>query len=176
MVGDLGVGVARETMAVVGEGPNIAARLHQAAAPDTVVVSADTCRAVRGYFECRSLGLQQLRGLPRPVEAFEILASTGATTRLEASPALTPMVNRRQEIALLRRAWSRAGRGQGRAILLRGEAGWASHACCRSCAAASPMKAASPCNACPSTRPAPCSRRWRRCCGCSTCPGRRAPR
>jgi class 3 adenylate cyclase len=123
MVGDLGVGVARETMAVVGEGPNIAARLHQAAAPDSVVVSADTCRAVRGYFECRSLGPQQLRGLPRPVEAFEILASTGATTRLEASPALTPMVNRRQEIALLRRAWSRAARGQGRAILLRGEAG-----------------------------------------------------
>ncbi|MCO6414663.1 AAA family ATPase [Siccirubricoccus sp. KC 17139] len=123
MVGDLGSGAARERMALVGEGPNLAARLHQAAAPNALVVSADTWGAVRGYFQGRALGPQLLRGLPRPVEAFEVLGTTGATTRLEASQALTPMVNREEELALLRRAWEGAAGGAGRAVLLRGEAG-----------------------------------------------------
>ncbi|GAA0604276.1 hypothetical protein GCM10009416_47350 [Craurococcus roseus] len=123
LVGDLGVGTGQEAITIVGEGPNVAARLQQAAEPDTLLVSDATFCAVQGFFECRPLGPQALRGLSRMMGAFAVVGPTGATTRLEASRTLTPLVGRTDELAELRRLWSCTAQGGGRAVVLRGEAG-----------------------------------------------------
>lgn len=123
LAGDLGVGAGQAAITIVGEGPNVAARLQQAAEPGTLLVSDATFCAVQGFFECRPLGPQVMRGLSRTVGTFAVVGPTGATTRLEASRALTPLVGRTDELAELRRLWSCAAQNGGRAAVLRGEAG-----------------------------------------------------
>jgi class 3 adenylate cyclase/predicted ATPase len=124
VVGDLiGEGAAREE-AVVGETPNLAARLQALAEPGSVVVAEGTRRLVGGLFECLDLGAVAVKGFPGPVRAYRVLRAGAAESRFEALHAtLTPLVGREEEVELLRRRWRQASGGEGRVVLLSGEPG-----------------------------------------------------
>jgi predicted ATPase/class 3 adenylate cyclase len=125
VVGDLlGVGAARE-QAVVGETPNLAARLQALAEPDSVVIAEATRRLVGGLFEYLDLGAVEAKGFSGPVRACRVLGLGAAAGRFEAfhAAALAPLVGREQELGLLLRRWRRAEGGEGRVVLLSGEAG-----------------------------------------------------
>jgi class 3 adenylate cyclase/tetratricopeptide (TPR) repeat protein len=125
VIGDVGAGARQEQLAL-GETPNIAARLQSEALPDTIVISDATRSLLAGQFELTELGARALKGLSRPVELFRVLGGSRAGTRFEmmkAARGLTPFVGRASELELVRKAWTEAGEGRGRALLLRGEAG-----------------------------------------------------
>jgi class 3 adenylate cyclase/tetratricopeptide (TPR) repeat protein len=125
VAGDIGTGERREQMAIVGETPNVAARLQALAGPGRVVIGETTKRLVEGLFVCESLGPQSLKGVPEPVSAYRVEAETGVPSRFEARAlrGLTPLVGREHEIGLLLGRWEQATEGDGQAILLSGEAG-----------------------------------------------------
>lgn len=125
VVGDLlGHGEAQER-GVVGETPNLAARLQALAVPDSLVIDSHTRRLVGDLFEYRELGATALKGFPGPVRAYQVLRPSAVESRFEAfhSLALTPLVGRDEEIDLLRRRWQRAKGGAGQVVLLSGEPG-----------------------------------------------------
>jgi class 3 adenylate cyclase len=125
VVGDLvGSGPAQE-QAVVGETPNLAARLQALAEPGTVVIAQATRQLVGGLFECADLGGHRVRGFVEPIRAWRVLGPSRAADRFEAmhGGSLAPMVGRDQEIALLLDRWRRAKEGEGQIVLLAGEAG-----------------------------------------------------
>lgn len=121
---DIGDDPSRQTNAIVGETPNIAARVQDEAGPNTVYVSDDTFHLISGYFHAEPLGAKKLRGLSRPVNLFRVTHATGARSRLEAAgPSLSPLVGRQRELAQLRDYWADAVAGIGQGVLLEGEAG-----------------------------------------------------
>jgi class 3 adenylate cyclase len=124
VVGDLiGQGAAQE-QAVVGETPNLAARLQALAAPGTVVIGPSTRRLTGGLFDYEDLGPVEIRGLAAPVVASRVLRESGAESRFEALRATaTPLVGRDEELAMLQRRWQRAKSGEGCVVLLSGEPG-----------------------------------------------------
>ena len=125
VVGDLiGEGSAQE-QSVVGETPNLAARLQALAEPSAVVIAAATRRLVGDLFDYRDLGTVEVKGIAAPVPAWQILRASGVTSRFEAlrGSALTRLVGRDEEIDLLLRRWARAKAGDGQVVLLSGEAG-----------------------------------------------------
>jgi hypothetical protein len=125
VVGDLiGEGSAQE-QSVVGETPNLAARLQALAAPDTVVIAAGTRRLVGDLFEYRDLGAVAVKGLAAPVPAWQVLRPSVVASRFEAlrGLALSPLIGRDEEIDLLLRRWARAKAGDGQVVLVSGEPG-----------------------------------------------------
>jgi hypothetical protein len=125
VVGDLiGEGAAQE-QAVVGETPNLAARLQAAAQPGTVVISASTRRVTGGLFEYRDLGPVALKGWTEPTAAWQVVGASGAASRFEAqhTTRLTPLLGRDDEIEVLSRRWHDATQGEGRVVVLTGEPG-----------------------------------------------------
>jgi class 3 adenylate cyclase/predicted ATPase len=125
VVGDLiGEGSAQE-QSVVGETPNLAARLQALAEPDAVVIGAGTRRLIGDLFEYRDLGAVEVRGLAGPVPAWQVLRPSVVASRFEAlhGSALTPLVGRDEEIELLLRRWARAKAGDGQVVLISGEPG-----------------------------------------------------
>jgi class 3 adenylate cyclase len=125
VVGDMGGGGYRDPMAIVGETPNIAARVQGIAEPNTVMISEATARLVQGLFECQARGPQALKGVSTPVPVYHVLRESEAQSRFEVavSTGLTPLVGREEELGLLRRRWEQAKTGEGQAVLLSGEAG-----------------------------------------------------
>src|SRR5207249_2516564 len=93
--------------------------------PDTVSISAATHRLIRGFFECRDLGAQALKGISAPVQIYQVLRESGARSRLEvaATTGLTPLVGREQEAALLLECWEKVRDGAGQVVSLCGEPG-----------------------------------------------------
>ena len=125
VVGDLiGEGSAQE-QAVVGETPNLAARLQGLAEPDAVVIAAGTRRLVGDLFEYRDLGAVEVKGIAAPVPAWQVLRPSVVASRFEAlrGSALSPLVGRDEEIDLLLRRWVRAKAGDGQVVLISGEPG-----------------------------------------------------
>lgn len=124
VVGDrIGTGEAREQTAI-GETPNRAARLQALAEPGCVVIDGATRRMVGGLFDVHALGAVPLKGLPEPVEAFEVRGERSGESRFEAlRPAPTPLIGRQEELDLLLRRWREACDGQGRVMLIAGEPG-----------------------------------------------------
>jgi len=116
---------ASEEMAVVGEAPNLAARLQGLAEPDTVVIAPSTYRLAGGLFVCDDLGPQHLKGITEPVPAYLVRQAGPAPSRFEATAErrLTPLVGREEEIGLLLKRWEQAKDGDGQVVLLSGEAG-----------------------------------------------------
>jgi class 3 adenylate cyclase len=125
VVGDrIGEGAAKE-QAVVGEAPNLAARLQSLAEPGTVMICASTRQLAGGYFEYRDLGPLALKGFTTPVPASVVLGTTGVESRFAAQhmTRLTPLLGRDDEIELLLRRWRQAAQGEGRVVVLTGEPG-----------------------------------------------------
>ena len=121
----LGEGEARER-GVLGETPNLAARLQALAEPGAVVVGPTTRALLGDLFEWRDLGAAELRGLAEPVRAWQVLRPSAVASRFEALHAaatLTPLVGRQDELGLLQRRWRRARAGEGQVVLLSGEPG-----------------------------------------------------
>jgi class 3 adenylate cyclase/predicted ATPase len=125
VVGDLiGEGSAQE-QSVVGETPNLAARLQALAEPNTVVIGAATRQLCGDLFEYRDLGTVEVKGLSAPVPAWQALRPSAVASRFEAlrGSALTPLVGRVEEIDLLMRRWERAKVRNGQVVLVSGESG-----------------------------------------------------
>jgi class 3 adenylate cyclase len=125
VVGDLiGSGASRE-QAIVGETPNLAARLQGIAEPNSVVIAESTRKLVGSLFELEDLGAQDLRGISGPVTAWAALRRSLIESRFDAlhAGALTELVGREEELEQLLRRWSKANTGQGQVVLLSGEAG-----------------------------------------------------
>ena len=125
VVGDLiGSGEAQER-AVVGETPNLAARLQGFADADMVVIAEGTRRLLGNLFELQDLGANDLKGIAGATRAWAALRASSAESRFEALHAsgLTALVGRDEEFDLLLRRWSKAKSGEGQVVLLSGEAG-----------------------------------------------------
>ena len=125
VVGDLiGSGSAQE-QAVVGETPNLAARLQALAEPNTVVIADGTRRLLGNLFELEDLGQKDLKGIVGPVRAWAALRASSAEGRFEAlhTAGMTALVGREEELEILLRRWARAKGGEGQVVLLSGEPG-----------------------------------------------------
>ena len=125
VVGDLiGPGETQER-GIVGETPNLAARLHSIAEPNTVVIAESTRKHLGNLFELEDLGTRELKGVAGPVRVWAALRSASVESRFEALHAatLTPLVGRQEEIEILLRRWSKAKAGEGQVVLLAGEPG-----------------------------------------------------
>jgi NADH-quinone oxidoreductase B subunit len=125
VVGDLiGSGEAQER-GIVGETPNLAARLQGIAEPNTVVIAEDTRRLLGSLFEFQDVGPKELKGIAGSVRAWSVLRPSSVESRFEAMHAgrLTDLVGRDEEYELLLWRWSKAKTGEGQLVLLFGEAG-----------------------------------------------------
>ena len=125
VVGDLiGSGEAQER-GIVGETPNLAARLQGVADPNMVVIAEGTRKLLGNLFELEDLGAKDLKGIAGPVRAWAALRASSAEGRFEALHAtgLTALVGREEELELLLRRWAKAKSDEGQVVLLSGEAG-----------------------------------------------------
>jgi class 3 adenylate cyclase/predicted ATPase len=125
VVGDLIGSGASQEQAIVGETPNLAARLQGVAEPNSVVIAESTRKLVGNLFELHDLGAQDLKGIAGSVRAWAALRPSSVESRFEALHAggLTELVGREEELELLLRRWSKAKTGEGQVVLLSGEAG-----------------------------------------------------
>jgi class 3 adenylate cyclase/predicted ATPase len=125
VVGDLiGSGDAQER-GIVGETPNLAARLQGMAEPNMVVIAEGTRRLLGNLFELQDLGARDLKGIAGQARAWAALRASSVEGRFEAlhGAGVTALVGREEEAELLLRRWSRASGGEGQVVLLSGEAG-----------------------------------------------------
>uniref|UniRef100_A0A973WR89 AAA family ATPase n=2 Tax=Bradyrhizobium quebecense TaxID=2748629 RepID=A0A973WR89_9BRAD len=125
VVGDLiGSGEAQER-GIVGETPNLAARLQGIAEPNMVVIAESTRKLLGNRFELTDLGPKDLKGIGGLVRAWAVLRTSSVASRFEALHAagLTALVGREEQFELLQRRWSRARTGEGQVVLISGEAG-----------------------------------------------------
>ena len=125
VVGDLIGSGASQEQAIVGETPNLAARLQGSAEPNSVVIAEGTRKLLGNLFELEGIGTKELKGIAEPVRAWAAVRVSSAEGRFEAmhTTGLTGLVGREEELDVLLRRWSRAKTGEGQAVLLSGEAG-----------------------------------------------------
>ncbi len=125
IVGDLIGSGATQEAAVVGETPNLAARLQGVAEPNQIVLPKETQRLLGNAYTLRSIGDQALKGISGSVEAFVVEGEASVESRFAArqSGTLTPIVGRDREIELMLERWSLAKSGQGQLLIVSGEAG-----------------------------------------------------
>ena len=125
VAGEVGGADTRADMAIVGETPNIAARLQSLAQSDTLLIGSSTYALVRDQFEFQDLGSQELKGVSQSLRVYKVIDEHVAETRFEAGHGarLAPLVSRDAEMELLRHRWEQAKGGQGQVVLLSGEAG-----------------------------------------------------
>jgi class 3 adenylate cyclase/predicted ATPase len=125
VVGDLIGSGASQEQAIVGETPNLAARLQSVAQPNSVVIAESTRKLIGNLFELEDLGAQHLKGAGGPVRAWAALRPSSMESRFEALHAsgVTELVGRAEELELLLRRWLKAKAGEGQVVLLSGEPG-----------------------------------------------------
>jgi len=111
--------------AMVGETPNLAARLQSIAEPNMVVIAESTRRLLGHFFQLDDLGERSLKGIAAPVRAWAVVQASSVASRFEAlhPTGLTALVGREGEFELLRRCWTKATDGEGQVVLLSGEPG-----------------------------------------------------
>lgn len=124
VAGEMGAGGTRERLAL-GRTPNLAARLQDAAAPGTVVISQNLHGLVRDFFDCEDMGERRFKGIEAPQKVFRVLRPTDVRDRVElaASRGLSGLVGREAELALLQRHYTGAKEGRGQVVLIGAEAG-----------------------------------------------------
>ena len=125
VVGDIVGEGASEEAAVIGETPNLAARLQALANPNEVVVSSGTRELQGNQFEFEDLGSHEIKGIGASVQAWRVLAEADAEALFETglNKGVSPLVGRQEELGLLSRSWETGKRGRGQVILLQGEGG-----------------------------------------------------
>jgi class 3 adenylate cyclase/predicted ATPase len=125
VVGDLIESGDGQERGIVGETPNLAARLQEIAEPNTVVIAEATRSLLGNLFELKDLGTRDLKGIAGPVHTWLALRASTVESRFEAlhPSGLTALVGREEETELLLRRWSRVKSGEGLAVLISGEAG-----------------------------------------------------
>jgi class 3 adenylate cyclase len=125
VVGDLIGSGASQEQAIVGETPNLAARLQGVAEPNAVVIAESTRKLVGNLFELQDLGAQDLKGIAGSVCAWAAQRPSSFESRFEAlhGSGVTELVGREEELEILLRRWSKAKSGQGKVVLLSGEPG-----------------------------------------------------
>jgi class 3 adenylate cyclase len=125
VVGDLIGSGASQEQTIVGETPNLAARLQGTAEPNSVVVAESTRKLLGNLFELADVGPRELKGISGAVRAWVALRPGSVGSRFDALHAsgLTELVGREEELDLLLRRWSRAKTGEGQVVLLSGEPG-----------------------------------------------------
>ena len=119
---DSGQVVVDATGEVFGDAPNIAARVQGAAEPGSILVAAAVQRQTAGLFVAEERGQHELKGLSAPMSLYRVVRASGGGRRGGAR-ALTPLVGREDELALLTRRWSRALEGEGQFVQIVGEPG-----------------------------------------------------
>src|SRR5713101_628667 len=119
-----GEGALREH-AVVGDTPNLAARLQALAEPGTVVVGASTRRLLGDLFRLRDLGRHEVKGIAEPVAAWAVEGVSDSESRFEAvrMAGLTDLIGREDEIDFLLERQRLAWKGEGQIVLISGEPG-----------------------------------------------------
>lgn len=125
VIGEMGDGNRQERLAL-GAVPNIAARLQELAAPNTLIISAETHRLTQGYFICESLGESQMRGARAPIGLYRVMQTGEAQSRFDVVSAkglIQPLVGRTSEVDLLLDRWRQASDGFAQVVVLSGEAG-----------------------------------------------------
>jgi class 3 adenylate cyclase/tetratricopeptide (TPR) repeat protein len=125
VVGDLvGIGAGGEHQ-VVGDTPNLAARLQSLAAPNTALIDAATRQLVGEMFECRELGAVEVRGFGQPVPLWQVVRPHASASRFDGlrAAASTSLIGRDDEVEALGRLWERVKIGEGRVVLICGEPG-----------------------------------------------------
>ena len=125
VAGDMSKGGELESMAIVGQMPNVAARMQEIAEPNTVVLGPTTYQLVIGSFACHDLGVQSLRGVSESMRLYQVLGEKPSTSRpgVAENAGLAPLVGRDQEVELLLERWEQAASGEGQAVTLTGEPG-----------------------------------------------------
>jgi class 3 adenylate cyclase len=125
VVGDLIGSGASQEQAIVGETPNLAARLQGIAEPNSVVIAEDTRKLLGNLFELEDLGAKDLKGITGSVRAWAAMRPASIESRFEALHAsgLTELVGRDEELEILLRRWSKAKTGEGQVVLVSGEPG-----------------------------------------------------
>ena len=133
VVGDIiGNGAAQEST-VLGETPNVAARLQSLAGSNQIIVSPATKNLAAGEFHYRSLGEKSLKGIEQPVVAWCIVGERDYGNRFDADRGqrISPLVGREEERDILTRRWQRAASGTGQVVMVCGEAGIGKSRLCR---------------------------------------------
>ena len=125
VIGDLSREGALREHAVVGDTPNLAARLQALAEPGTIVVAASTRRLLGDLFHLRDLGRHEVKGIAEPVAAWAVEGVSDSESRFEAVhlTGLTDLIGREDEIDFLLERQRRAWKGEGQVVLISGEPG-----------------------------------------------------
>jgi class 3 adenylate cyclase len=125
VVGDIVDAGGSQERGIVGETPNLAARLQGIAKPNTVVIAESARRLLGELFELQDLGARELKGSAGPAQVWAALHARSVESRFEALHAngLTTLVGRKEETEIMLRRWSRAKSGEGQVLLFSGEAG-----------------------------------------------------
>ncbi len=125
VVGDLITSDEGQERGVVGETPNLAARLQALAEPDTVLIAPQTKQLLGELFRYRDLGAISVKGFPEPIRPYQVVGESAVDSRFEALHGMTPpsLIGRKEELEVLLRQWHRAKNGEGCVALLSGEAG-----------------------------------------------------
>jgi class 3 adenylate cyclase/tetratricopeptide (TPR) repeat protein len=109
---------------LAGDPPNVATRVQSTADPMTIRVTDATHRLIEGWFETERVGAVELRNYPHPIGLYVVLRQSEAETRLEARIRARPsLVDREQELAMMRAAWNRVVAGERQVVTINGEAG-----------------------------------------------------
>ncbi len=122
VLSDMGSAATPDRDAIVGDTPNVAARLQDHAAPGTLIISHDTYALVRGWFQVAPVGPLELRGVARPVRAYQVVEEAEEQSRI-ANADLSPFVGRADELADLVTAWDEVAAGGSRTLALTGPPG-----------------------------------------------------
>ncbi len=123
VVGEIIGSGAAQMQAIVGDTPNLAARLQALAEPGSVLVAGITRRLLGDLFDYDFLGERTLKGIEQPVGVWRVLRENEARSRFRAVRAAGPLVGREQEISLLVERWRQARTGEGQVALLSGDPG-----------------------------------------------------
>ena len=125
VVGDLIGEGASEEAAVVGETPNLAARLQCLAQPNQLVIGPALQRLLGDFFELKDLGTHRLKGITKPVQAWCVVCVSNVDNLDKAKPigGGMPLFGRQEELGLLLRSWEASKNGHGQSVLIQGEAG-----------------------------------------------------
>ena len=125
VVGEIADAGGPQERGIIGETPNLAARLQSIAEPNQVIIAESTRRLLGNLFELEDLGTKDLKGIAGPVRVWAALRPSSAASHFEAlhGTALTDLVGREEELELLLRRWSKAKTGEGQVVLLSGEPG-----------------------------------------------------